>query len=142
VATVGNGVPALVAKSLLTAQTAAIAATTIYAVPASGAGVYRISFVASITTAATTSSGLGGLATTGFKVIYTSPTDSVEKTSNPNTQNNHTVTAANATTTTVSGVYLAYCKASTNLQYSYDYASVDANEMNYELSIFVEYLGA
>ena len=142
VATVAQGVGHIVAKSLLTGQSAAIAATTLYAVPAAGEGVYRVSWTASITTAATTSSVLGGSTTTGLQLIYTNPTDTVVKTSNPVNVNNSVNTAANTTGTSVSGTFNAYCKASTNLQYQYGYTSVGATAMVYDLTIIVEYLGA
>ena len=138
VATIGNGVPSLVAVSNLTGQTAAIGATTIYAVPSTGAGLYRVSFLATITTAATTSSTLGG--TTGAQVRFTDPNDSVVKTTtaiNANAQ----ISQANTTATAVSIVLLAYCKASTNLQYLYGYTSSGATPMAYDLNIIVEYLG-
>jgi hypothetical protein len=138
VSTVRAGVASLVATSTLTAQSAAIGATTIYAVPAAGAGMYRISWVASVTTAATTSCILGGA--NGFQVVYTDPTDSVAKTSNPTTVTAHT-SAVNATATTVSGVVVAKCKLSTNLQYSFDYTSVGGTAMVYDLDIAVEFLG-
>jgi hypothetical protein len=138
VSTVRAGVTSLVATSTLTAQSAAIGATTIYAVPAAGAGMYRISWVASITTAATTSCILGGA--NSFQVTYTDPTDSVVKTSNPTTTTAHT-SAVNATATTVSGVVLAKCKLSTNLQYAFDYTSVGVTAMVYDLDIAVEFLG-
>ena len=50
VATVSAGVPSELATVDLTAQSAAITATTLYAVPAAGAGMYRITWVAKITT--------------------------------------------------------------------------------------------
>jgi hypothetical protein len=81
---------------------------------------------------------LGG--TNGFQVIYTDPADSVVKTSNPTTVTAHT-SAVNATTTTVSGVVVAKCKLSTNLQYSFDYTSVGGTAMVYDLDIAVEFLG-
>lgn len=136
VATVAAGVPSLVATSNLTAQGAAIAATTIYAVPASGAGMYRVSWSATITRAATTSCVLGG--TNGFQLKYTDLNDSVVKTSNPTTV---TSSAVNATGTAISGTFNAYCKASTNLQYLFDYTSVGGTTMQYDLSIRVEALG-
>ena len=122
-------------KLNLTAQSAAISATTILAVPGTGAGMYRISYVASVTTAGTTSS-LGGAA--GFQVTYTDKNDSVVKTSNPTTP---TISAGNTTATTISGVVNAYCKASTNLQYAFGYTST-GTAMVYDLNIYVEYLGA
>lgn len=137
VTTTNAGVPYLVAEVNLTGQTAAIGATTLYAVPSTGAGLYRVSWVASITTAATTSSVLGG--TNGFQVRYTDPTDSVVKTSNPTTVTAFT-SAGNTTATTVSGCFVANCKLSTNLQYLYDYTSVGATAMTFKLSIRVEAL--
>jgi hypothetical protein len=126
-----------VASSDLTAQSAAIAATTIYAVPATpaGGGFYRISWMATITTAASTSSALGG--GNGFQIRFTDPTDSVVKTSNPTTV---TVSAGNTTATTISGVWCGRCKLSTNLQYLFDYTTVGITAMVYDLSIRVEFL--
>jgi len=122
-----------VASSDLTTQGAAIGATTIYAVPSTGAGLYEISWVATVTRAATTSCVLGG--TNGFQIIFTDPNDSVVKTSNPTTV---TSSAVNAAATTISGVFVANCKASTNLQYSFGYTSVGATTMQYDLSIRVK----
>lgn len=137
IATVQNGVPAAYASSDLTAQQAAIAATTLYAVPASGQGRYRISWSADITTAAATpaTSVLGG--TSGFQVIYTSPTDSVVKTTVPG---NSTTSAANTTGTAVSGTLIVFAKASTNIQYSFDYTNGGATPMVYEIHITLEAL--
>jgi hypothetical protein len=132
---VGDGMPYEVALSDLTAQGAAIGATTIYAVPASGAGMYRVSWVATVTRAATTSCVLGG--TTGFTLKYTDADDSVVKTENPTTP---TISAINATGTSISGVEMAYCKASTNLQYLFGYTSVGVTTMQYNLHIRVEKL--
>lgn len=131
--TVRNGHGTEVALSDLTAQSAAIAATTIYPVPATG--FYKVSWSATITTAATTSSILGGAA--GFQLKYTSPTDSVVKTENPT---NIISSAGNTTATCISGVDLAYCKTGTNLQYLFGYTSVGVTAMVYELHITVEAL--
>lgn len=135
VATVKGGVGAQVAVSDLVTQSAAIAATTIYAVPASGAGLYRISYVATITTAGAGSSVLGG--TAGFQVVFQNKSDSVTKTSNPTTP---VISSVDATGTTISGALYANCKASSNLQYAMGYTSA-GNAMVYDLSIRVEYLG-
>lgn len=135
---VGGGAN-IVAKSTLTAQTAAIAATTLYAIPSSGAGLYRVSFVATITTAATTgaaTSSLGG--STGFQLKYTNIADSVVKTTNPTTAN---ISAANTTGTSISGDLFAYCNASTNLQYLFGYTSNTAAQMTFDITIYVEYVG-
>ena len=117
IATVRNGLQVSYAKVDLTAQTAAIGATTVYAVPASGVGMYRVCWVATVTTAAGTSSILGG--TNGFQVKYTDGDDSVVKTSVAGA-----TSAANTTATTLSGAIVVYAKASTNIQYSMGYTSV------------------
>src|SRR5208282_2055490 len=85
VATTNAGVASIVAASLLTAQSAAITATTILATStAPGKGMYRVSYVADVTTAATNSSSLGGAA--GFTITFTNANgDTVSKTSNPTT---------------------------------------------------------
>jgi hypothetical protein len=123
-------------KSNLTAQSAAISATTLFAVPANQGGLYRITWEASITTADGTSSSLGG--STGFQVKFTNLNDSVVKTSNPTTA---TVSAANTTGTSIGGVVTAYCKASTNLQYLFGYTSNTPGQMIYDLNIYAEYMG-
>ena len=136
---IGNGgIVGVIARSLLTAQAAAISATTVYAVPSSGAGMYRLNWVATITQAATTQSILGG--SLGFQVKFTNGNgDAAVKTSNPTVAENAN---ANTTGTTISGTLCGYCAASTNLQYLFDYMSVGGTAMNYDLAIFVEFLGA
>ena len=132
IATVRNGLQVSYAKVDLTAQTAAIGATTVYAVPASGVGMYRVCWVATVTTAAGTSSILGG--TNGFQVKYTDGDDSVVKTSVAGA-----TSAANTTATTLSGAIVVYAKASTNIQYSMDYTSV-GTAMGYNLHVTVSKL--
>ena len=135
VATVSAGVPSELATVDLTAQSAAITATTLYSVPAAGAGMYRITWVAMITTAGTTSA-LGG--TNGFQISFTSPTDSVVKTDSPTTP---IISAANTTGTSISGCEVVYAKASTNIQYAFGYSSSGTTSMVYELHCKCEYLG-
>lgn len=135
VSTVSGGVPSILASSVQTGKTAAITATTIYVVPASKNGMYKVSFVASITTAASTSSVLGG--TNGFQIKYTDQNDSVVKTSPAGLQ----VSSVNTTATTISGVFIANCKASTNLQYLMDYTSVGVTGMAFNINIKVEAIG-
>lgn len=113
----------------LTAQTAAISATTILAVTSSG--FYQVNWVATITTAASVSAVLGGA--TGFQVKYTDADDSVVKTSNPTTL---TVSSVNATGTSISGAFSGYCKTGTNLQYLFGYTSA-GTAMAYNLHITV-----
>jgi hypothetical protein len=133
VATVSAGVPAEYATSDLTAQSAAITATTLYATTATG--MYRVSWSSDITTAATASSSLGG--TNGFQVLYTSPTDSVVKTT---VAGNSVTSAANTTGTAVGGSLICYAKTGTNIQFTYDYTSVGVTAMVYELHVKLEAL--
>lgn len=114
-------------------QGAAIVATNLYSVPATGAGIYRVYYVAKISRTATTSSVLGGTSL-GFQVLYTDNDDSTV-----NVQSPIGVTATgNSLTTQISGVLVVYAKASTNIQYKIGYTSVGATTMNYNLHIRIE----
>ena len=133
-ATVRRGVPSSIASTDLTAQTAAIAATTLLSAPATGA--YRIAWSATITTASDTSSVLGGSG--GFQVIYTSPTDSVVKTT---VSGNSVTSAANTTGTAVGDDIVIYAKSATNIQFQYGYTSVQTTTaMVFELHVSLEAL--
>lgn len=136
--TVKAGVGSIVAASLLTAQSAAITATTILATSTTpGAGMYRVSYVANVTTAASVSSALGG--TAGFTITFTNANgDTASKTSNPTTA---IISAGNTTSTSISGDLYCYAGASTNVQYAFGYTSSGTTAMVYDLAIYVEYLG-
>lgn len=139
ISTVSNGIPTEYATVDLTSQSAAISATTLYAVPSSGVGMYRISYVATVTTAATNSSTLGG--TNGFQIVYTDGNDSVVKTTPGTIVAGVNTNSTNSTSTgTISGCYVVYAKASTNIQYQMDYTSVGATPMQYNLHIKLEAL--
>jgi hypothetical protein len=127
--------PQIVATIDLTGQTAAIGSTLLYAIPAGQVGMYRVSWVATVTTAATTSCILGG--TNGLQLVYTNADDSVVKTTNPTTI---TLSAINATGTAISDVWVGYCKDSTNLNYSFGYTSVGVTPMAFALHIRCEAL--
>lgn len=133
IATTGKGIPAIYGVFDQNSNTAAIAATTLFT--PSTLGLYRVSWVASIQTAATTSSVLGG--TNGFQLKYTDGNDSVVKTT---VAANSVTSTANTTGTSISGVESAYCKASTALQFTMDYTSVGVTQMNYNLHIRVDAL--
>lgn len=143
VATVGNGVGSIVATIDATAQAAAIATATLYAVPAAGVGLYRISWYAKITRNATTSSQMGALT-----ISWTDATDStaaaftvtaLASTGGTSTSNVSNVTGSSGA---MIGVPVTvWAKASTNIQYAMAYASVGATTMQYELHIKVEWLG-
>lgn len=127
-----------VANVNLTAQAAAIAATTVYTVPNNGAagngvtgaeGMYEVTWVATVTTVDTTSSTLGGAA--GFAITYTDPDDSVVKTSTMVVNS-----AANTTGTSISGSFVCNAKANTAIQYSIGYTAGTGN-MRYNLHVRV-----
>jgi hypothetical protein len=136
VTTVNQGVaPILAAPARRTSQTAAQSAVNIVA--SALAGMYRISYCASITTASDISSVLGGA--NGFAVTFTDPQDSVAKTSNPTTP---MISAANTTGTTVSGALYAYAKAGTAITYNFGYTdSHTTTAMAYNIAVYAEYLG-
>lgn len=131
----GNGIASTYALSSLVTQSAAIAFTTVYAVPSNGNGMYRISFMATITRAASTSSSLGG-AGAGFQIRFTDHNDSVVKTSTAGLT--EFISAANTTGTTVSGCLYAFSAQSTNIQFSFGYTSVGVTTMQYDLTVTVE----
>lgn len=116
----------------VTAQNAAISPTTAYAVPSGGSGLYLVSWVATVTQAATTSSVLGG--TNGFQIVYTDADTSVTKTS---VAANSVTSTANTTGTSISGSLVASAAASSNIQYKFDYTSVGATVMQYNLHVRV-----
>jgi hypothetical protein len=136
-ATVSQGVPSEIVTIDLTAQSAAITSTNIIA-SAPRSGMYRVSWSADITTAAsggTPSSTLGGA--NGFQVSYTSPTDSVSKTT---VAGNSITSAANTTGTAVGGTLIVYAKTGTAITYTYGYTSAGTTSMVYELHIKLEAL--
>jgi hypothetical protein len=123
----------------LTAQSAAIATTTLLAVGSSGAGQYLLCWNAKVTTAATTSCQLGALT-----ITYTDPDSTVQ-----------TITAAavipagtiatNSTTNTTANVLIGVpltinAANSTNIQYAFAYTSVGGTAMQYNLHLRLEAL--
>jgi hypothetical protein len=120
--------PEIVEDLLLVNQSASIGATDLYSVLEDG--FYQVGWNAEVTTAATSSSTLGQ-----FQLRYTSPTDSVAKTSP--TQNNVTASAGNTTGSCITGTFTVYAKAGTNIQYFMGYASSGATAMVYSLKMIV-----
>lgn len=120
----------IAASISLTAQAAAISATTLLAVGAGGAGTYQISYVATVTQAATSSSTLGG--SNGFQIVYTNLSDSVSKTTPAGA-----TSATNTTAVSISGVVIANVLASTTIQYQFGYTSSGVTVMQYDLNIRV-----
>lgn len=134
IATVQNGMPSLVAEVNLTAQTAAIAATTVYT--ADENGMYRITFSAKVTKAATSSSILGP-----FQYKFTESDDNIVVTAPPGNTNNINQTNTNSTSTAyISGTYIAHAKSGTAIQYIMGYTTSGATAMQYNLHVIVEKL--
>lgn len=117
----------------LTAQAAAIGATTLWSVPTGRPGVYRVSYSAVITTAATTSCILGGA--NGFQLVFTDndTAGSVTTLAGP-------INATNAIGSQVNGVVTANCKDGNPLQFTFGYNSVGVTPMQFAIHIRVEYL--
>lgn len=118
IATVSNGIPSELATVDLTAQTANIGATTLYAVPASGAGMYRVSALVVETTAGSISSTLPNVQivytdnqTAGAVTIDATPVLGVAGIGQTG------ALTANTVGTTSCGVIVINAKASTNIQY-------------------------
>ena len=133
--TVSNSNPGVVAKIALTAQSAAKTATTMYTVPAGGAGCYLVTWGAAITTAGAVSSTLGG--STSFQVTYTDPVDSVVKTTVAPVVNS----AANTTGTAIGGALLICAKAATAIQYAFGYTDGGTTPMQYRLNANIIAIG-
>ncbi len=139
IATVKNGIPSEYAAIDTTGLTANVGASTLYAVPSTGEGLYRISAYVVETTAGSLSSTLPNV-----QIIYT------DKDSNTSVTIDATPVLAgaglgqsaalgvNAIGTVSSGVIVIYVKASTTIQYqTVNYASNLAG-MTYALHIRLE----
>jgi hypothetical protein len=116
----------------LTAQSAALSGQALFTPSASG--LYRVSFVAKVTTPATSSSTLGG--TAGFVVSYTDATDS---TASVTLQVNAApaVNSGNALTSAATGSVLINAAASP-VSFSYDYLSSGVTAMEYQITTVAE----
>lgn len=125
-----------VAKVDLVTQSAAISATTAYAVPANAAGLYSVSFTAKVTTVDGVSSTLGP-----FQYKYTDLDDSVVVTAPVAAITNITQSTTNTTQAMLSNTFVVNAKASTNIQYVMGYTSNTPGQMIYSLHIRIAYLG-
>jgi hypothetical protein len=140
-ADIGAAGAAIQSEVDLTAQSAAIGSTLLFAVPATGAGKYRISWAARETTIGTVSSTLGGAA--GFQVIYTDADDSVVVTTpawwgGGNNGAAPTSAAINTVQAQESGVIIVNAKASTNINFTFGYTAAGANSMIFSILITTE----
>lgn len=130
IATVANGVPSELAKVDLTAQTADKGVTTLYAVPATGAGIYRVSGYIAVTTVDAASSTLPSI------VIAWTDADNSTAQSFTLTPTN----AGNVLTTLQQGLMVVNAKASTNIQYSTSGYASGATPMAFALHLKLEAL--
>ncbi len=141
IATVSGGVPSELATIDSTGLTANVGASTLYAVPASGAGLYRVSAYLVTTTAASVSSTMPNA-----QVVYTDSDSNTSVTLDVSPVlgaaglGQSGTLAANTVGTVFSGVVVIYVKASTTIQYqTVNYASTIAG-MTYALRIKLEAL--
>jgi hypothetical protein len=131
-----NGVTPIVAVINATAQGANIGSSTLYAVPASGAGLYRVQCLVTLTRAATTSATLPGCS------VNWTDNDSV---TSPGFQ---AVVASAVTNTAGAGGWnstplIVNLRPSTTIVYqTTGYASSGATTMQYSIHITLEYLGS
>lgn len=143
IATVSNGVPSEYGTADLTAQSAAVAATTIYTPAASG--MFRVSVVLQVTTASSTSSVLAG--TTGVVITYTEPDGSVAQSviMALDDQGGSVVSPASGNTNNTTGAsshgqLTIYAKTGVAIQYAIGYTSVGVTPMQYSAHLKVEAL--
>jgi len=124
---VGNGIPVIAQTVDLTAQTANIGSTQLISLGPGGAGMYRVSVYAIVTSVGTTST------LPAVNVIFTDRNNSVSQTIAITATN-----SGNATTTLAQGQAFISAKASTVISYSTTgYASTGA-AMQYALHIKLE----
>lgn len=140
ISTVSNGVPSELATVDLTAQTAATAKVNMYT-PA-GLGMFRISVYLQVTTAASTSSVLGGAA--GVIITWNDGDGNVAQSNTMALQSPAgaivTTSATNTTTTNLCGEMIIYARAGVAITYQVDYTSVGITAMQYSFHAKVEAL--
>src|SRR5438128_2235138 len=142
IATVSNGMPSEVAKIDTTGLTGNVSSAALYAVPSTGAGLYRVSALVVETTAASVSSTLANV-----QVLYTdadvgSGTVTIDATPVLGVAGMCQAGALTANTvgTTATGVIVINVKASTNINYqTVNYASTAAG-MAYAIHVKAEAL--
>jgi hypothetical protein len=136
-ATTKQGVSSTLNTSIKTAQAAALSGTSLVAATPS-AGMWRISFVATITTAASAAAVLGG--TTGFTITYVNGNgDSVTKTTALSTPLG--IGATNSTGDSASGDLYCYASSASAITYSYGYTAGTGTAMQYDIAVYAEFLG-
>jgi hypothetical protein len=124
----------------LTAQTGALSAQALFTTLSNGAGQYRITWTAKVTTADSVTSTLGG--TTGLRVTYTDADDAVSVTTpawwgGGNNGTAPTSASLNTTQTQLSGEITVNAAASSSMTFAFGYTAATPN-MQYSLHIRVE----
>ena len=139
IATVGNGIPSELATIDTTGLTANVGASTLYVVPSTGEGLYRVSAYLVTTTAASISSTMPNA-----QVVYTDKDSNTPVTLDVSPilgaagLGQSGLLTANTVGTVFCGVVVIYVKASTTIQYqTINYASSLAG-MTYALHILLE----
>jgi len=137
-ATVAGGIPGIIAKADQTAVGANIAATSLFAVPAAGAGMYRVNVYTVVTQAATVSSTLPF-----GQIIFTDNDTNISNTATvTNTNTGNTVGSFGALFSGGGAQFIINVKASTTIQFqTTGYATNGATPMQYAIHIKLEFLG-
>ena len=137
IVTVGNGIPSIYAITNLTAQAAAIVATTLYTPPATQR--YRVSAYLKVTTVDAVSSTLGGVTLT-----YTDGTDSVAQSVIMGlTKEDGTIGPSNngnLTTSILTGSAFIYALTGVPIQFAVAYVSNTPGQMIYAVRLTLEAL--
>lgn len=138
IATVSGGVPSELATVDLTGQSAAKAATTLYTPAATG--MFRITVYLQITTAASTSSILGGA--TGVVITYNDGDGNVAQSDTVALQSAAgtivTTVNTNTTATNLSGTKEIYARTGVAIQYAIGYTSVGLTAMQFAAHLKIE----
>jgi hypothetical protein len=130
---------ASVATIDLTAQSANVSPTQLYAVPANAGGMYRVSFYNVLTRAGTTSSTLP-YGVIGFTDPDVNASENTGAIGNPNNTGN--TLGLDNISNGYTDVAAFNAKGGTNITYSTsNYASVGATSMQYAVHLRLEYLG-
>jgi hypothetical protein len=131
------GSPTFLSPSpLVTLATQGAAQTNTALFTPTASGLYRISFYAKVTRAATSSSTLGGA--TGFSVTFTDATDSTASVIATTSNVGSAVNAGNLLTSAASGSLIINALTGVAVTFSYGYTSSGATTMQYEMQVFGE----
>lgn len=140
IATVSNGVPSELGTADLTSQTAAKTATTLYTPAATG--MFRVTCYLQVTTAATTSSILGGA--TGVVITFNDGDGNVAQSNTMALMTASgaiaTTAAGNTTATNLTGSMIIYARTGVAVQYAIGYTSVGATPMAFSAHLKIEAL--